>query len=934
MQLPGGLLHGQRAATFDFWAAYDPIAGNNDRVFDFGNTNGVAGGVGGQPNNYLYFSPHAGTVHRLTGTGSTSEFEQTASASGVLDGQTVHITCVVNPPDHYLAIYTNGVLEVANTNFTIPFASLDDQVAYLGRSLWADLNGDAYLSGSIDEFRIYNGALSAVSVRQSHLLGPDALLSDGPVQLIAQPADTTIPQGLPVTFSGVAIGRSPISYQWFENGAPIPAATNSSYSFIAAFSQNNHTFQLVATNNVDGVDYAAASTNATLTVVIPPTLVWLGANGNLWDTASLNWTNPGAGSLVAYGQFDGALFDDRGSAQPNVDLQQTVTPLSLQVNSTANYTLYSSALNGSLAGSGVLNKNGSGTFVLDVSNNLTGPVTISGGTLQVGNYDSYGSLGSGVVTNNATLSFLRGDTALVVPNVIHGSGTVSFDGPGSVTIAGTNDYTGSTLINSGVLNLQNSSGLGATGAGTTVAYGGQLYVTANVNGAEPLTLNGAGDGNGALRKGGAGATVWTGAINLAGDATIGVDGSATLTLSNTVSGNAALTAAGNGTLALNVANTYTGGTTLAGPVVNVNAAGALGNGLITVNGNGRFVLASGLTLANPVMANIVSPGVATGLLMVNDNTNGTVTTISGALTFNASAANGGNFFGPTSSGYLNVTAPITNNATGVVSSRNGFVRLSGGGDYTSFILNQGTLSLGANNGLCPNAALTIANSGSATFDLNGFNQTLTGLADGATNPELVTNSAAALSTLTLNLSFGSTYSGALAGNLALVVNGSASLNLTGTNAYTGNTTVNGGLLEIARPTLSARSTVTVANGALLQLDFLETNTVAGLVLNGVSQPPGVYNSATSPSYLTGVGSLLVSAVAMNPTNITATVSGGNLVLSWPADHTGWRLQAQTNSLATGLGTNWVDVPNSTGVNAVTNAINPINGAVFYRLVSP
>ena len=62
----------------------------------------------------------------------------------------MHVTCVVDPPDKYLAIYTNGVLETANTNYTIPFVSLSDQLAYIGRSLFAELNGDAYLNGSIE----------------------------------------------------------------------------------------------------------------------------------------------------------------------------------------------------------------------------------------------------------------------------------------------------------------------------------------------------------------------------------------------------------------------------------------------------------------------------------------------------------------------------------------------------------------------------------------------------------------------------------------------------------------------------------------------------------------------------------------------------------------------------------------------------------------
>jgi|GEM_PF-2339600 len=72
--------------------------------------------------------------------------------------------------------------------------------------------------------------------------------------------------------------------------------------------------------------------------------------------------------------------------------------------------------------------------------------------------------------------------------------------------------------------------------------------------------------------------------------------------------------------------------------------------------------------------------------------------------------------------------------------------------------------------------------------------------------------------------------------------------------------------------------------------------------------------------------------ATNPTNLTATVSGGSLVLSWPADHTGWTLQSQTNPLATELGTNWTDLPGSSAVNQFTNTINSINGSVFYRLI--
>lgn len=76
------------------------------------------------------------------------------------------------------------------------------------------------------------------------------------------------------------------------------------------------------------------------------------------------------------------------------------------------------------------------------------------------------------------------------------------------------------------------------------------------------------------------------------------------------------------------------------------------------------------------------------------------------------------------------------------------------------------------------------------------------------------------------------------------------------------------------------------------------------------------------------------SVATNPTNIVSSVSGNQLTLSWPTDHTGWRLQVQTNSSTVGLSSNWVTVPGSTSVNSVTATINPTNGAVFYRMVFP
>jgi hypothetical protein len=54
----------------------------------------------------------------------------------------------------------------------------------------------------------------------------------------------------------------------------------------------------------------------------------------------------------------------------------------------------------------------------------------------------------------------------------------------------------------------------------------------------------------------------------------------------------------------------------------------------------------------------------------------------------------------------------------------------------------------------------------------------------------------------------------------------------------------------------------------------------------------------------------------------------------PSDHTGWLLQAQTNSLNAGLRTNWVTLPGSDSTSQITLPIGLDTGAVFFRLIYP
>ena len=86
----------------------------------------------------------------------------------------------------------------------------------------------------------------------------------------------------------------------------------------------------------------------------------------------------------------------------------------------------------------------------------------------------------------------------------------------------------------------------------------------------------------------------------------------------------------------------------------------------------------------------------------------------------------------------------------------------------------------------------------------------------------------------------------------------------------------------------------------------------------------------------GNGSVTNGAVLtlLNPTNLTATLDGGKLTLNWPAGHTGWRLQAQTNGLTTGLGSNWADVAGSRNTNGLVVPIDASALSVFFRLAYP
>ncbi len=132
---------------------------------------------------------------------------------------------------------------------------------------------------------------------------------------------------------------------------------------------------------------------------------------------------------------------------------------------------------GVIGGTGAsLVKTGTGTMKLSGANTYTGGTTISAGSLQIGNGGTTGSV-LGNITNNAALIFNRSD-AVAFGNVIGGSGTLEKLGAGTLTLSGSNTYSGGTTISAGTLEVQGGTALSDTGAVTIAnVTGARLLVT-------------------------------------------------------------------------------------------------------------------------------------------------------------------------------------------------------------------------------------------------------------------------------------------------------------------------------------------------------------------------------------------------------------------------------------------------------------------------
>ena len=354
-------------------------------------------------------------------------------------------------------------------------------------------------------------------------------------------------------------------------------------------------------------------------------------------------------------------------------------------------------LSGQVQG-GALNKLGTGKLILTAGNTYTGGTRVFAGILNIQNGAALGAASAGtVVDSGATLevqggitvnqpltlsgfgfgsdfaltsvdgnntwqgmvnlassnavSVAAGSVLTIGGTVTSGSNVVwSTFGPGTLVLAGSNTYRGTTQVITGVLDMESLSALG-NGNNATVVSQGTLragFHTALFGVVYALSLNGAGAaGAGALQI--EDTLEWDGTITLNTSATIRVDGPGSLDMHGQISGGpaAALTKTGTGDMLLRVASSYQGPTVVSQGTLYLENGGALGTGPsgVTVAGGATLELNGGITVNQKPLSlagngingvgalrNLSGPNVWTGIVKLTANA--TVKEVEGTITFN------------------------------------------------------------------------------------------------------------------------------------------------------------------------------------------------------------------------------------------------------------------------------------------------------------
>jgi len=627
---------------------------------------------------------------------------------------------------------------------------------------------------------------------------------------------------------------------------------------------------------------------ATRTVIVTPTDgIWTNTLSDVWSN-SANWTNAivplGIGTTADFSQID-------ITSDTTVHVDEPVTVGNLLFGDTdntspANWIVDNNGVPANLLTLAAI----SGSPIVQVNGLATGEAT----TLAV---ELHGTQGF-TKTGNSTLS-LSISNAYSGPTVVS-NGTVILNDPNALGFSPAVSVSSGAVVNLNGQTLTNQF----TIAGTGISAGGALV---NLSGSDASLSN---------------------SLTLTAAASVSAS-SGNLVLSGPISGGFNFSTLGSYATEIYGTNTCQGSTwgsgTVNGGQVVLGSANAVGYGTVLLQGAQIQASAAGIVITNPIS---ISTG---GFRFGGTNS----LTITGNLTLQGGNRTIGNYC-DADPGTLTVNGNINNNG-GVLN----FEGDSSGSPVPGVYVNGNITGAGGLALLADFSSRTLTLSGSNSYAGATTINTGTLLVNG-------TNVAAG----------GVTVPGGTLGGTGTII---GAVNVSGGNISPGNGTNTAtlhviGALTVSGGAVMSVNTATPTNDLVTGIGTLTyggTLTVSNLA--GNLNIPATYVLFSATNYVGDFGSLnlptpasgftwnwtatngtlvLAPIVNTNPTNLTFTVTGHTLALSWPADHLGWHVQAQTNALNKGVGTNWVTIPGSDTVTSTSITIDPAQPAVFYRLTYP
>ena len=499
---------------------------------------------------------------------------------------------------------------------------------------------------------------------------------------------------------------------------------------------------------------------------------------------------------------------------------------------------------------------GAGTVTLKGANTYTGTTALNGGAL--------------VLDSTATQS---------LAGAISGTGSLVKENTNRLTLAGANTYSGATFINKGVVAAANNAAFGSSAAGTTIASGATLDVGGGAAAdtlslPESFTVSGSGtDGNGALINTSNQQMNAFGKVTLAGDTTFGGTtrwdfraNTPTLTLNNYK-----LTKAGTNLVCL-VGTKVLPGT---GSVDVAQGIFHLETGT-TLNGSATNTLSvrSGAALYYYNLATTVAT--TPWSLILDDQARvyawqgfHPLNTWSGPVTLNGlTLLDGGSGYSETFSGPVSGSGRIVKQGAGfayLVNSNNTYAGSTTVSNGTLVAYYAGSLP-GYNSAgkvtVLGGAALTVRPG-------DGSNGWAKGQLDALRNNATFTANTAILAIDTTPGSF--VYDSNIPQALSLTKQGLNTLTLTGTNTYSGTTTISAGRLALSNTSSNTLATISVnggAAGATLTVDGPTTLTPNNFLTvgNNANDRSVVQLSANLSDYDTRLGTATGAAGALYQTN--------------------------------------------------------------------